>query len=148
MTSFRTAFAAIFGVLAVHGVALVLDLYTRVAWFDVPMHFFGGYAVALVGMACFSWILQRVDLKLKPGSAAQLREIRFARFAIEAVFVLGFMMIVGVAWEWYEFLSDQVYTMFSLHGVLAQPGLADTMDDLVNDSIGALTAWFLWRERS
>lgn len=147
MISFRTAIAAIFAVLVVHGFGVTFDLYDRMSWLDIPMHFFGGYVIALLGLALFGWILDRLDIKPKRLVSGKYEGFAVARFLLEAVFIIGFVMIVGVAWEWYEFVFDQLRLAFSLHIAQAQMGLADTMDDLVNDTLGAITAWLLWREK-
>jgi uncharacterized membrane protein YjdF len=55
--------------------------------------------------------------------------------------------MIGVGWEWFEFLVDTLATSFVQTYGVAQMGLADTMDDLFNDTLGALTAWILWRSR-
>lgn len=147
MISFRTAITAIFGVLIVHGFAVKFDFYGGMTWFDIPMHFFGGYVMGLLGLAIFGWILLRLDIRPKRLISGQYQGSTLARFFLEAVFVIGFAMIVGVAWEWYEFIFDQLRIAFSLHAAPAQMGLADTMDDLLNDTLGATLAWLLWREK-
>lgn len=76
---------------------------------DVLMHTAGGAA-----MACIAWSIwpQKTDWR---------------RFLA----MLGFVALIGIFWEWYEFLSDQ------LVGTLTQPGLADTMADFLCDLLGA-----------
>ncbi len=147
MISFRTAITAIFGVLIVHGFGVKFDLYDRMDWFDIPMHFFGGYVIALLGLAVFGWILLYLDIKPRRLASDQFQGQILARFLLEALLIIGFVMIIGVAWEWYEFIFDQLRITFSLHSAPAQMGLPDTMDDLLNDFLGAITAWLLWREK-
>lgn len=143
MIRFRSAFFSIVLVMAVHVFALATGIYSKMPWFDVPMHFFGGYAMALLGLACYGWLRSFVDIK--PKSTQKLSAL--APMLIEMVFVVGFVMIIGVAWEWYEFLFDQFVGFFVENFGVAQISLADTMDDLFNDLVGALTAWMLWRSR-
>lgn len=141
MIRFRHAFGAIAAVLVVHILALSLDLYHTVDWFDVPMHFFGGYAIALLALAVYGWMGERLEIKPRqhPQSALSIT-------LLQLVFVAGFVMIVGVAWEWYEFIFDQFATTMVAKFGVAQMGLPDTMDDLFNDFVGSLTAWVLWRK--
>jgi len=143
MIRFRFAFFSIALVMAVHVFVLATGVYSQMPWFDVPMHFFGGYVMALLGLACYGWLQGFVDIK--PKSTQKLSIL--APLLIEIVFVLGFVMIIGVAWEWYEFLFDQFVGFFVEKFGVAQTSLADTMNDLFNDLVGALTAWMLWRSR-
>lgn len=142
MIRFRHASLTILAVLIVHVFAVGLGLYGAVQWFDVPMHFFGGYAMAILALALWNWIGERVEIRSRVSDAP------LARLLLEGIFVVGFAMIIGVAWEWYEFLFDQFATTIVQKFGAAQPGLADTMDDLFNDTIGAVTAWVFWRHRS
>ncbi len=143
MIRFRNAFFAIAAVLFVHVIALGMGLYASVDWFDVPMHFFGGYAIALLALAVWNWIGDLVEIRSKTVSANP-----YARLVLEGVFVVGFVMIIGVAWEWYEFLFDQFATSLVRELGVAQPGLADTMDDLFNDFVGGIAAWVFWRNNA
>lgn len=141
MIRFRHAFGAILAVLVVHVIALSFDFYHTVGWFDILMHFFGGYAMALLALAVYGWLGERLEIKSRPHPQSAL-----GITLLQLVFVVGFVMIIGVVWEWYEFIFDQfATTMVAKYGV-AQMGLADTMDDLLNDCVGSLTAWVLWRK--
>jgi uncharacterized membrane protein YjdF len=106
------------------------------------MHFIGGYAMGLLGLAILSWVRSRVDVKPRSQPRARL-----AMLLLEGMFVIGFAIMIGVGWEWFEFLVDTLATSFVQTYGVAQMGLADTMDDLFNDTLGALTAWILWRSR-
>ncbi len=143
MIKFRYAFLAIATVLMVHIVAIGAGVYPVFSWFDIPMHFFGGYAIALLGLALYEWIGSHVSITDRPGASSP-----YARLLLQATFVVGVAIIVGVAWEWYEFLFDQFATSMVEQYGKTQMGLADTMDDLFNDMLGAITAWYLWRNKS
>lgn len=143
MIRFRNAFLAIGAVIAVHVVAIGMGWYGSAKWFDVPMHFFGGYVMALLGLAIWGWVTSHVEIHAKTSA-----ESPYARLVLEGVFVVGFAMLVGVAWEWYEFLFDQFATSFVQKFGVAQMGLADTMDDFLNDMVGAITAWYFWRNKA
>ena len=141
MIRFRTVALSIFLILLAHVVIMATDAYHTYSWLDIPMHFFGGYAMALFGMAVYGVLTTHVDIRTNSSRG------KHAKMLIEFGFVLGFAVIIGVAWEWFEFLVDQFATQFvSTYGA-AQLGLPDTMDDLFNDTIGAITAWLLWRSK-
>ncbi|MFA6018303.1 MAG: hypothetical protein WCT28_01680 [Patescibacteria group bacterium] len=143
MIRFRLAFFLIVLVMVTHIFVLVAGVYSQMPWFDVPMHFFGGYVIALLGLACYGWLQNFVEIKSKSMQKLSI----FTPMIIEFVFVVGFVMTVGVAWEWYEFLFDQFVGFFVENFGVAQISLADTMDDLFNDFVGGVTAWMLWRSR-
>lgn len=143
MIKFRHAFLAIAAVLVVHVFAVGLGWYPSISWLDIPMHFFGGYAIAILALATYYWILSQISI-----STRSTKSSPYARLLLEGVFVVGAVMIVGVAWEWYEFLFDQFATTMVAQFGKAQMGLPDTMDDLFNDTLGAITAWYLWKENS
>jgi len=143
MIKFRHAFLAIAAVLAVHVFAIGTGVYQSMDWFDIPMHFFGGYAIAFLALATYNWIFSQISISTRSTTSSP-----YARLLLQGVFVMGFVMIVGVAWEWYEFLFDQFATTMVAKYGFAQMGLPDTMDDLLNDTLGAMTAWYLWREKS
>lgn len=143
MIKFRHAFFAIAAVLTVHVFAVGLGWYQSLGWLDIPMHFFGGYAIAILALATYNWILSQISISIRSSKSSP-----YARLLLEGVFVVGAVMIVGVAWEWYEFIFDQFATSMVAKYGFAQMGLPDTMDDLLNDTLGALTAWYLWRDNS
>lgn len=98
--------------------------------------------MAMLGLAGYAWIGERVDIRPKADPTA-----KFARTILEGMFVVGFAMIISIAWEWYEFLFDQFATNMVREYGFAQMGLSDTMDDFFNDFVGAIVAWGLWRQR-
>ncbi len=126
-----TLFAAalIIAIWGVNAVAVHLNLYYHLPWFDIPMHIIGGFWIALFGLITYyhSSLVERKD--------------RTPFFVV--VFALALTMCIGLLWELFEFGVD--------HGIasiaLADNDLADTLGDFVNDMIGAVlaTAFFLWR---
>lgn len=97
---------------------LATYLYQTQPTFDVFMHAFGGFAIAhmltsIVRVYKISWWKNIPALW-------------------NIIFICGFVMIFGVAWEWYEFLSDTF--LKTTH----QPSLADTMYDMLFDFSGTL----------
>lgn len=130
----------IFLVFLANVIALYFHIYWELPWLDIPMHFFGGYTVAILGIALYGWVQTYVDIQPKHHARSA-----FASLVLEGMFVIGFVMIISVAWEIWEFCMDQFATAFVDRFGVTQPGIADTMDDLFNDGVGALTAWALWR---
>lgn len=143
MNRFRFAALWIFLVFLANGIALYFDIYHALPWLDIPMHFFGGYTVAIFGIALYAWIRTFIDIRTK-----NQKHGKYAALLLELVFIIGFVMIVSVAWEIWELMMDQFATAFVDRFGVTQPGIADTMDDLFNDGVGGLTAWALWRDKT
>lgn len=92
-------------------------LYSNYEHFDTLMHGVGGVAIA------FMFLTMQREYKLSWWQPIpRLWKI---------IFILSFVALFGIAWEWYEFLLDQAY------GTHHQPSLADTMYDLLLDLLGA-----------
>ncbi|MBI4095024.1 MAG: hypothetical protein HY435_02430 [Candidatus Liptonbacteria bacterium] len=122
-------FALLAAIAIAHYFGLSKLLYWKIAWYDIPMHLAGG---AWVGLLFFYLFEERWGILTDRISAP-------ARI----IFSLGFAALVGVLWEFYEYFADvfilKKYTIFS-----AQPGLVDTLQDLLNDLIGAVAVAVLW----
>lgn len=95
---------------------------------DIPIHFFGGVAMAYFLATCFAALPE-------DAIAGSLRPIA------EAVFVVSLTATSSVFWEFAEFTSD------ALFGTQAQLGLDDTMLDMALGIAGGLSyavaAWGL-----
>ena len=100
MTSFTRAGIAVLVVLALHALATGLYWYQDLPWFDVPMHFSGGVAVALLVLAIWDLTLEKIHFQKSVGA--------FWRHVITAALILGIVALIGIAWEWYEFAFDQI----------------------------------------
>ncbi len=112
-----------------HSLALYFSLYWRFRWLDNVMHFLGGFwlGAAALWFICFSG-------KIK-SSGLPFYFLLFSAVALSAV--------VGLVWEFYEFLSD----FFLAGGFPPDPsmlGLKDTLTDLFFDLLGALAAGLIF----
>jgi len=108
-------------------------LYDAIPHFDKMIHVLGGVVAA--------WLIL---------SLLQKEVTRMAGWK-QVLIITGVAVLTGVAWEWAEFASN--YAQFShptwyfyFHG----GDLADTMVDLVADTLGALLliGWALYKERT
>lgn len=109
---------------AVHSVASINDLYRSMAWIDIPAHFLGG----VVSAAMFYWFFQH-----KPSYFDTSRN-----FWITLTLVLGWVSLVGIGWEFFEFSHDYVIAKYALDLRILQFGLIDTLGDLLFDLLGGL----------
>ncbi len=94
------------------------------------MHIGGGIAMGILALAFWNLFVKSVSLRTKKKWAAVLPKI---------FFVLGFVGLVGIGWEWFEFLFDEILSVRLAWGI-AQTSVADTMADLFCDLVGGLSA--------
>ncbi len=100
-----------------HGIALMFSLYWVYLWLDIPMHILGGATAAL-------WYQSRFLLR---GFEDRLS------FGLIATIV--FALVIGGAWEVYEYVVDPILTEFGV----------DTVIDLVMDTVGAVIGYMVAR---
>lgn len=99
--------------------------YWRLRWFDKPMHFLGGFLVALVAMQLYFFL-----------SARPLTGWRLIALSIVPA------LMVGGLWELFEFTTERFYfseIVLKTAGML-YGGWQDTLRDLFFDLLGSLTA--------
>lgn len=108
-----------------HILAMNFFLYWDIAWFDILMHFLGGFWVALLGL----WILALL-INIE---SFTLRRILY----VSVFFTLG----IGIIWEVFEFGAGLSF--------VGPEGWPDTILDLIMDMVGGLTAGFyVWNRIS
>lgn len=90
--------------------------YSTIWWFDMPMHFTGGYFVAI----SIVYLLFKIRKEKQLPTYLKLFLLVFA---------------VGFLWEVYEFVVD---AYFNTHTIV----LMDSFSDLCFDMAGAITAFF------
>ena len=68
----------------------------------------------------------------------KLKDVHFLK---ALVLCLGFVALLGIFWEFYEYLADvYVYKVHSLFLVTNPKNYPDTLSDIVNDLIGGTLA--------
>ena len=113
----------------------ILGFFVKIKWWDSVLHTFSGMIIALLSFSL-------INLLNKNSSGFKLN-IFFA-----ALFAFSLTVSIGVIWEIIEFATDTwfgtnmqrayVSTMSGRgEALLGQSALADTMKDLILDSIGA-----------
>lgn len=105
-------------VFAVHCVlSLVFKAYDRTPSLDVPMHLFGGAAIAYFFHVCVAY-------------GDRLGLVRVGSRQAETVMVFGLVAVATVVWEFAEFLADYFFHLG------AQPSVANTMKDQFMGLVG------------
>jgi len=110
--------------LVAHGLAILNSWYWVYPWIDVPMHFLGGVLAAVILL----WLVDRY-----PGEWELPRN-----FFTRMVFILSFVALIGVLWEFSEFLYD-VFISSRGWSRFALQSARDTIGDLFFDLLGGLT---------
>jgi hypothetical protein len=86
--------------------------YYTIWYFDIIMHFLGGYWVGLLAAYLFAWDAPTAPSVLK---------------------ILGFVLLVGVGWEFFEIFSDKIASVNYFF-------LSDTLSDILFDFLGGTGA--------
>ncbi|MCR4312432.1 MAG: hypothetical protein NUV56_04065 [Candidatus Uhrbacteria bacterium] len=139
MKPFSRAAAVIGGILVIHVVAVLRDLYGTVQWFDIPMHWFGGFSMAFLGLAVWMSFVRTFHVEGKGPFGKR------ADMLVRLGWVMGFVAVVGIGWEWFEFLCDQIFPTLVPAYRSAQPNLGDTMADLFFDLFGGVVGYVFAR---
>jgi len=140
MISLKFVIGLFIVILVFHTLAVINNWYWTCNWIDMPMHFLGGLWLALL-------FFYFINPKLSPyGRPPEGRQINNYEWLITLISVLGFVILVGVLWEFFEFLFD-VFIASKGYLAVAQQGTADTMADLFFDLLGGLVAWIIYSVR-
>ena len=120
----RKAFIALLAIFLINGPSLYYGWNLRWAWFDIILHFSGGFFMAMF-------------------MTAYLKERLFDRDGIKnALIIAGATVFMGVMWEFAEYIAnqtliEQTYLWFRIK-VYFMGDLNDTILDLFLDIVGAL----------
>lgn len=119
-------FLFIFGaiILAFHAIFLMIGNFYKIWWADIALHFSGGI---FVGLLALWFIFNKASLPMQKEKLP---------FYIVFISVISFAALVGVLWEFYEFILDQI-TGYKSSTIVMQENLKDTMGDLFFDLLGA-----------
>ena len=116
-------------VLGLHFLATFNYWYWTYTWFDIPMHFLGGVWVAMV----YFWINAKVEILNSEFN-------KFPKWFPDLLFILSFVALVGVFWEFYEYGFDFLNGKTGMF----QGSPADTMMDLLCDLLGGTTVFAIF----
>ena len=111
----------LFFIAAIYIVGNLDFLFLEIWWFDIPMHFLGGVFLGLLFLLYFKKYFSNFD-----------REKIF----IQIIIILGFVLTIGVGWEIFEFLLEQVSILKDMD--LMRMTVGDTLKDLAMDSLGGI----------
>src|SRR3989338_10005060 len=103
-----------------HGAATIFFLYSFYWWFDIPLHFLGGFCAGLISLYFYS--------HLRRGN---VREGATSGILLAAIFGT---IIVGLGWEVFEYSAGITFNTVGNHA-------RDTFKDLIVDILGGYGAY-------
>ena len=121
----------------------ILDFYTRFSWWDTMLHFTSGVMFSLIGYMLF------LSFNRDSGVRRQLNPV------IVVMFTVCFSITCGAIWEIFEFGMDSLLgmnmqrwqsmipgeqwgAMQSVSNFSTNPGLVNTMKDIISDTLGSV----------
>jgi len=119
---YRTIISSAALVIAIHIFGSMVNLYNRWIPFDMLMHFLGGVVAAMVAVKLIGWT-----------------KANHPKW-FEALFVLGFTLIIGLLWEYMEFGLD---FLLGDDYRWVRMTLRDSLADLGFDSLGGLLFYYI-----
>ncbi|HDY73278.1 MAG TPA: hypothetical protein ENH86_01755 [Candidatus Jorgensenbacteria bacterium] len=119
--------AATIATVAAHELGSLLSWYQNFTWYDTFVHTIGGFWVAVTVFG----LLPRYVSNAKLHSALKEHTVRTLLYAV---------LVVALLWELFEFMVGQYITYTYNVSVLLQPGLGDTVLDIVAGLAGAAIA--------
>lgn len=124
MVSLKSVLIFLIVILLFHIIATLNSWYWTYLWLDVPMHFLGGFWVAMASVILiFNYHF--------PVSKEAVNQIFFTFLIV----ILSLVALVGIFWEFYEFLNDMFLSSRN-YAQIFQQGAADTIGDLFFDLLG------------
>jgi len=117
----KSVFLSLATLFVFHSIASLLSLYYVVKGLDKVAHFWGGLSVAIF----FVWFFYFSGKFNMP--APKDSKIFFI------LLTLGLVALVGVCWEFFEYIANNYIAVGEMQG-----NLADTMGDLLADLLGGL----------
>lgn len=120
---FKEIFGLSIAIAVMHKLALSLSLYYTTSWYDVVMHFLGGFLIALLVIR-----LLFVEEIISP-ERQQLKQLFF--ITIPSVIVVG---LVWELWELFVGFTDVINDR------------QDTIIDVIMDTIGAVVALLYFKK--
>lgn len=111
--------------------ALFFHWYRLIWWFDMPMHFMGGFFCVWFVLAFYTNIFKYKKVNI---TEVNVPELIFNKVLIKKLLVWA--LIIGLGWEWFEWGTDLYTGAGNMH-------MLDSYSDLFFDMAGAFSAIFM-----
>ncbi len=98
MVSLKLIIGLLIFILSIHILATIYHWYWTVGWFDMPMHFLGGFWVAMA----YFWLRNQFK-EVRPPEIDRQYFGGWTSLILIIVSCLSFVALIGVLWEFSEF---------------------------------------------
>ena len=121
----KTAFFFLLLIFIINISGLYYGWYLKWSWFDTSLHFLGGFFMAM-------FMAEYLKDRLIPTEKIK-----------NTLIIVGATIFIGVVWEFCEYIANQtlIEPFYNWFGIRAyfMGDLQDTVNDLLMDTLGALT---------
>ena len=114
-------------ILAIHFVIGYNGFYDLYTWIDIPMHFLGGFSVAVTFILLVGYLREEFGMGRIKGN-------------LFLVVIIG-VLLTAILWEFAEFFSDFFF------GFNSQQGIGDTLGDLFFGVFGGILGYVVYSFR-
>lgn len=128
--TYRTAILTGIAVLLINVASMALGWYAAFPDIDIPLHLGGGLATGMFAIALHDDFKRRHKIGRTP------------RW-YDLLFVLGFVSLVAIVWEFHEYVLDQTL-LADFPSAVSQISVADTIGDFLNGLIGAAVSFLFF----
>lgn len=129
MISLKQVISFLVFVLGLHFLGTFCHWYWTYVWFDIPMHFLGGFWVGMV----YFWFNPKIEI-------LNSWFYKLPKYLTNLLFILAFTAFIGVFWEFFEFGLD----FFTGETMRFQGTSKDTIGDLFFDLLGGTTVFAIF----
>ena len=106
-------------------IGAVCNLYNKVSWYDIFVHFLSGM---------FTFVLANIIFRLISKDNNKLLKI---------LFCLGIVALIAISWEVFEFSVDSIIHTNLQHNL--DTGVIDTMQDMIVATLGGIiSSIYMW----
>lgn len=130
--TFTRAIIAIAAVYAAHLIGSQLGAYHVWPNYDIPMHFLGGFTIGMLGIAIHH-------------AMTSANHVKKVHLLYHGLFVVGFVMLIAVAWEFHEYILDNTLVIW-YDWPKTQLSLQDTMADLALGGLGGALSVLVFKK--
>lgn len=131
--TYRTAILTGAAVFLTNVASLALGWYLVQPSIDIPLHLGGGLAAGMFAIALHDDFKRRHKIGRTPGW-------------YDLLFVLGFVSLVAITWEFHEYVLDRTLVA-NYQFAVSQISVADTIGDFLNGLIGAAASYAAFGRR-
>lgn len=115
---FFTAVLCMLVLLFLNDVAMRLYLFMEYPWFDIPLHFFGGFSVGLASIGLIRMVYRSKRYERSP----------------QLLYIIVLTLFVGAGWEYVEYYMDASVAFGGNFWF-------DTVKDLLMDTLGGILSY-------